>query len=162
MMRNFMAKTPWGTPYVRLVTPKCKACWRCMEACPSSVFDKTRFLGHEQVRIARPGNCTGCLKCLEICPFTAIESAEKHRNKGVNRKISNRRAVVSVGLFILFVLLIVSAIMIGIEEDDPQLRSHHVWAAFHTHCGIISMGFVTFHLIYNWKVFRSHLSKKNK
>jgi hypothetical protein len=41
-----------------------------------------------------------------------------------------KRAIISVGLFILFILIIASAIMIRIEEDNPQSHSLHVWVVF--------------------------------
>jgi hypothetical protein len=82
---------------------------------------------------------------------------------GTNRKISKKkRAIVSVGLFILFILLIVSAIIIQVEEDDPQSFGLHAWTAVHAVCGTVFMAFVIFHLIYNWKMFRSYLTGKNK
>jgi succinate dehydrogenase/fumarate reductase cytochrome b subunit len=74
-------------------------------------------------------------------------------SRGTNRKISNKRAVASVGLFILFSLLIVSAIMLPEEET-------HVWTLIHGIVGRIFMIFVIFHLVYNWKLFRSYLGRK--
>jgi hypothetical protein len=83
-------------------------------------------------------------------------------DRSTNRKLSGKRAVVSIGLLILFILLILSAIMIQVGEDDPSSRSHHVWTGLHTGCGIMSIGFVTFHLIYNRKIFGSYLGRKNR
>jgi protein-S-isoprenylcysteine O-methyltransferase Ste14 len=76
-------------------------------------------------------------------------------NRGINRKISKKRAIVSVALFIFFILLIVSAIMLPEEEA-------HVWTLIHGICGRIFLIFVIFHLVYNWKLFRSYLNRKNK
>jgi Kef-type K+ transport system membrane component KefB len=78
------------------------------------------------------------------------------------RKSSNKRAVVSVGLFILFVLLIVSAVMIQVKEDNPQSFGLHVWTAVHALCGIVFIAFVIFHLVYNWKIFKSYCKRKNQ
>ncbi|MDR1172608.1 MAG: DUF4405 domain-containing protein [Bacteroidales bacterium] len=74
-----------------------------------------------------------------------------------NRRISNKRAVVAVGLSIFFTLLIVSAIMIQVKEVNPPSFGLHAWTAVHAVCGMIFMGCVIFHLTYNWKIFRSYL-----
>jgi hypothetical protein len=81
---------------------------------------------------------------------------------GTTRKIFKKRASVSIGLFILFILLIVSAVMIEIKEDNPQSFSLHAWTAVHGVCGIIFTAFVIFHLVYNWKIFKSYLNRKSK
>ncbi|MDR1562764.1 MAG: DUF4405 domain-containing protein [Dysgonamonadaceae bacterium] len=81
---------------------------------------------------------------------------------GTNRKISNKRAIVSIGLFILFILLIMSAIIIQVEENNPQSFGLHVWTAVHVVCGTVFMIFVIFHLVYNWKIFRNYLNRKNR
>jgi succinate dehydrogenase/fumarate reductase cytochrome b subunit len=78
------------------------------------------------------------------------------------KKSSNKRAVVSVGLFILFILLIISAMMIPEGEVNPQSSSRRVWTTIHAICGMTCMGFVIFHLVYNWKIFRSYFNGKNK
>lgn len=78
------------------------------------------------------------------------------------RKPSSKRAKVAIGLFILLILIIISAIMIEIKEDDPQSFSIHVWKALHVVCGMVFTVYIIFHLTYNWKVFRNHLIRKNK
>jgi succinate dehydrogenase/fumarate reductase cytochrome b subunit len=94
--------------------------------------------------------------------FLAASAVKQQEDTGINRKRRNRRAIVSVGLLILFILLTVSAIMIQVEEINPQSFSLHAWTVVHAFCGMIFMGFVIFHLVYNWKMFRSYLNGKNK
>jgi cell division protein FtsW (lipid II flippase) len=90
--------------------------------------------------------------------FLAV-SAKRQKDTGTNR---NRRAIVSVGLLIFFILLIVSAVMIQVEEVNPQSFSLHVWTAIHVVCGTVFMIFVIFHLVYNWRIFKNYLNGKKK
>jgi cytochrome b561 len=117
------------------------------------------------------------MKCVKTCPFKAIIPAGKQqKDTGTNRKMSGKRAIVSIGLSILFILLIVSAIVIEIKEElimsaiateikeelNPQPFSLHVWTAVHVVCGTIFTVFVIFHLVCNWRIFKSYLIRKNK
>jgi len=65
------------TAFIRLDSYNCTACWKCTEACPNDVIDKSfLFIGntlvHEQVIISDPEKCAGCLKCKQACEFDAI------------------------------------------------------------------------------------------
>jgi cell division protein FtsW (lipid II flippase) len=95
-------------------------------------------------------------------PFLAVSAAKRQKDTETNRNRRNRRAAVSVGLLILFALLIISAVMIQVEEVNPQSFSLHVWTAIHAVCGTVFMLFVICHLVYNWRIFRNYLDGKKK
>jgi len=59
------------TAYVQLDTRKCKACWKCIDACSDKVIGKIDFFGHRHARFNESGKCTGCLRCIKICEYGA-------------------------------------------------------------------------------------------
>ncbi|MFZ5909309.1 MAG: 4Fe-4S dicluster domain-containing protein [Chloroflexota bacterium] len=65
------------TPYIRLDTSRCKACWECVQVCPHGVLGKIDLYFHRHARIDRAENCKGCLLCLEACSHQAILAVEK-------------------------------------------------------------------------------------
>jgi hypothetical protein len=77
------------------------------------------------------------------------------------KKRSNKRAIVSVGIFILFILLILSAITIEVLEELPYSTAleaiYHVCTAIHVLSGILFAGFGTFHIVYNWRTLKHYL-----
>ncbi len=77
MKTSFTDKIDTSTAFINLNSYNCTACWKCTEACPNDVIDKSfLFIGntlvHEHVIISDPDKCTGCLKCLQACEFDAI------------------------------------------------------------------------------------------
>ncbi len=58
--------------FLRLDTRRCKACWKCLSACPRKVIGKVAILWHKHVRIANPDACLGCLKCVTVCESGAL------------------------------------------------------------------------------------------
>jgi Fe-S-cluster-containing hydrogenase component 2 len=65
------------TTFVQLNAFACTACWKCIEACPNKVIDKSFLyvadtLVHEQVLMYDADKCTGCTKCMQACKFDAI------------------------------------------------------------------------------------------
>ncbi|MDR1896737.1 MAG: ferredoxin family protein [Prevotellaceae bacterium] len=65
------------TPYVWLNPRKCKACWACLDACPSKVIGKVSFLWHRHALTVNSGACTGCLKCVKTCSAGAFNKISK-------------------------------------------------------------------------------------
>jgi NAD-dependent dihydropyrimidine dehydrogenase PreA subunit len=61
------------TPFIKIVSRRCQACWKCIEVCPNQVLGKVDFLGHRHVRIDDAAACNGCKKCVRICPDQAID-----------------------------------------------------------------------------------------
>jgi Uncharacterized anaerobic dehydrogenase len=57
------------TPYVRADLRNCKACWRCVEACPKRIIGKVGFLWHRHIVFNDSDNCSGCKKCIKVCPY---------------------------------------------------------------------------------------------
>lgn len=65
------------TAFVRLNSYGCTACWKCIEACPEKVIDKSFLYAgdtviHEQVLLYNANACTGCMQCAQACDFDAI------------------------------------------------------------------------------------------
>ena len=60
------------TAHIYLDVHKCRACWKCVEACPRGVIGKLDLPIHKHARISSPGECKGCLKCVKACPEQAI------------------------------------------------------------------------------------------
>ena len=65
------------TAFVQLNRYACTACWKCIEACPNQVIDKSSLfvadtLIYEQVLMYGASECAGCLKCMQACKFDAI------------------------------------------------------------------------------------------
>ena len=60
-----MIRTPhiWTNPHL------CKACGKCITACPKQVIGKVGFLWHKHIVIKNAENCKGCKKCIQICPY---------------------------------------------------------------------------------------------
>lgn len=83
MQTSFPDKKNTSTPFIRLNSYNCTACWKCTETCPNDVIDKSfLFIGntlvHEQVIIYNSERCTGCLKCTQACESNAINIVSKN------------------------------------------------------------------------------------
>jgi uncharacterized Fe-S center protein len=74
MKPRFLRGEHAQTAYVQLDTRKCKACWKCINACPNRVISKIDFFGHRHARIGESEKCSGCLKYLKTCDFGAYIS----------------------------------------------------------------------------------------
>lgn len=71
MGRGIQARSK--TEYVRLDSKECKACWKCIEACPDGVFGKINILVHKHAKVVNRARCTGCRKCVKACEYGAIK-----------------------------------------------------------------------------------------
>ena len=65
------------TAYVQLDIEACTACWKCIDACPKKVIDKSFLyiadtLINKHVLMFNASECRGCLKCIDSCKFEAI------------------------------------------------------------------------------------------
>ena len=78
--------------------------------------------------------------------------------KSNNKKSFNKRAFVSVALFMLFILLPVSGKMIEATADNHETML--VWGGIHCLLGLIFTCFGIFHIVYNWKTLTHYLKKK--
>jgi 2-oxoglutarate ferredoxin oxidoreductase subunit delta len=67
-----MRNRKFQTAFVHATGMKCKACWKCVEACPKAVIGKIDFLFHKHAVIRNPESCTGCLKCVKACKYGVI------------------------------------------------------------------------------------------
>lgn len=71
MKQRIFRRQKTYTPFIKLDTGKCKACWKCIEECKKQVIGKVVVLWHKHVLIVQPDACSGCLKCVKICPYNA-------------------------------------------------------------------------------------------
>ena len=78
--------------------------------------------------------------------------------KSNKKKSFNKRAFVSVALFIMFILLPISGKMIEVFRDNPETMN--TWAAIHCFLGLLFTTFGIFHIVYNWKTLKNYLKKK--
>lgn len=65
------------TAFVHLNSYACTACWKCIDACPEKVIDKSFLYAgetviHEQVLLYNSNACTGCMQCIQACKLDAI------------------------------------------------------------------------------------------
>jgi 2-oxoglutarate ferredoxin oxidoreductase subunit delta len=77
MKPRFFSHDHTRTPYIRIDTKKCKACWKCIESCPKNVIGKVDLLWYKHARINNEEKCTGCLKCVKVCDSGALIKIEK-------------------------------------------------------------------------------------
>ena len=77
------AKPKAPEPYPVIDPLECKACWRCVAACPKKVIAMGTALnarGYAYAKYAGAG-CIGCLNCFYCCPEpNAIEVHVPARN----------------------------------------------------------------------------------
>jgi len=70
------------TSFVQLDAYACTACWKCIDACPNNVIDKSflfidNTLMNEHVLMYNATECDGCMKCLQACDVDAIKVCEE-------------------------------------------------------------------------------------
>jgi hypothetical protein len=87
--------------------------------------------------------------------FYNMNTYQKSRNKS-----RNKRAVVSIALFIFFLLVPISGIMIHSGEHHPNAVASHVWHGIHGLSGILFTIFGVFHIVFNWRTLVSYFNKK--
>ncbi|OAV69092.1 hypothetical protein Barb6XT_00656 [Bacteroidales bacterium Barb6XT] len=73
---------------------------------------------------------------------------------------SPKRSVVSITLFITFILLPLTGKMIQLVERGSDWE--HVWVATHMLIGFVFTGFGIFHIIYNWSALKHYMKGKPK
>ena len=75
----------------------------------------------------------------------------------MSKKLINKRAVVSVALFVMFILLPISGKMIVAVQDNHEAM--YIWAGIHSLLGLLFAVFGIFHIVYNWKTLKQYLKK---
>ena len=60
------------TEHIKIISRNCKACFKCVDACPNEVIGIVDVAYFQHSHINNPDNCSGCLECLKICPNSAI------------------------------------------------------------------------------------------
>jgi hypothetical protein len=81
-------------------------------------------------------------------------------NMGTSKRKVNKRAIVSVALFIIFILLPVSGIMLAKTKDNPEIFASQFWDALHGILGLLFTVFGLFHVVNNWKALKHYIKGK--
>jgi hypothetical protein len=155
MARNFLAKNPVGN---RKISKKRAIVSVALFILFIPLIVSAGMIPEEEAHVWRVTHVVCGTTFVIFAIFHLVYNWKLFRSylsRGTNRKISRKRAVVSVALFIFFVILIVSGIVL-LEKEA------YVWTFIHGIVGRIFLIFVIFHLVYNWKLFRSYLNRKNK
>jgi amino acid transporter len=78
------------------------------------------------------------------------------------KKSTNKHAIVSIALFIIFLLLPVSGIMLAKTKDSPDAFANQFWDTLHGVLGVLFVVFGCFHIVHNWKALKHYIMPKNK
>jgi len=62
---------------IQIDTENCKACWKCIDACPNNVIGRINMPWHKHAKIVNRNNCIFCLKCVNACDFDAVLNLKK-------------------------------------------------------------------------------------
>ncbi len=73
------------------------------------------------------------------------------------KKTTNKRAIISIGLFASFIITPVTALLI--HATHGSLISHS-WLHIHVVFGVLFGVFGFLHLVYNWRTFKNYIIKK--
>lgn len=111
------------TPFVKLDTGVCKACWLCIDVCSNQVIGKVDLPWHKHALISRPDACTGCLNCVSICEYNAysINDKEKHADVKKKNRVFNNFLVNN--LLLLFGIIMVYSglvMQVGFHMGGPH------------------------------------------
>lgn len=61
------------TGHIALNRESCRACGKCVEACPRGVLGLISLFGlHRHALVRQAGKCKGCLACVRVCPSGAL------------------------------------------------------------------------------------------
>lgn len=152
------------TKFIYLDTNKCKACWKCVESCPSGVFRKIDILWHKHAKINSPADCTGCMQCTEICSSHALIPIKGP--KGENRMDSqskemnfNKRAFIAVAMTVALILLAVSGIMNHKLQLEGLTTERHFWMSVHNMSAFIFSIVTLAHISCNWRSIINYVNK---
>jgi len=89
-MKNRVKKVYTG--YIWANTQNCKACWKCVNACPKQAIEKVSFLWHKHIVFKNSENCNGCKKCIKVCPYGVFSDKipDMYNKKRVSKMFSKR------------------------------------------------------------------------
>lgn len=175
MRPHFFSKNHTRTPFVELNTEKCKACWKCIEACPSGVMGKVDLPWHKHILFENPASCSGCFECINECDSGAVKKVigQIHKNKTETRNLS---LSINICLLIVAAAAIFSGFLIQISyhmghhgEIAAGLKvyglNYYGWSDFHKISIALLTVLVTIHTILHRKwysiVLKKNLVSKN-
>lgn len=78
-----------------------------------------------------------------------------------NKKTFNRRKFVSVGLFLMLSILVITGILIQIYENLEEGFAIHFFTAVHVLTGFFFSVLSILHIIINWRALKGYIKTKN-
>jgi len=178
MKFGFFYQEQTQTPFLRLNTKKCIACWKCIAVCPNNVINKVNFPWHKHALIENGRKCTGCLKCVNICESNALykfQNMDKSRIKNNGRSAS--KFTTNLSLLLIGSLMIFSGFLLQFEYhmgNQGEIDTNHSvlgiyysgWSAIHKISIVLLSVLMIFHILQHWKwyttVVKKRLVAKNK
>jgi len=122
----FFSRRHARTLSVQLNTSKCKACWKCIEACPSQVIGKIDLPWHKHALLINPNFCCGCLNCIKNCLYGAYSKNDKSGQDAVRPKGKSVRLFFINNLLLLSgAITIISGLVLQFGFHIPAARQNH-------------------------------------
>jgi len=179
MNPRFFNRNHTFTPFVKLDTHKCKACWKCMTDCPDKVIGKVDLPWHKHVLLLEPGKCTGCNKCIKGCEFGALTrnptTSELRESSHNHAKSRNRNAFFKFVLNISLVIAALAMVFSGFMIQFNYHMGHHgliaamekvwgldyyQWSGLHKISVVLISALVIIHLFWHYQWFKTMITKK--
>jgi 2-oxoglutarate ferredoxin oxidoreductase subunit delta len=121
MRPGFFNREHLKTAFIQLDTGKCKACWKCREACPNHVIGVVDLPWHKHSIFINGSNCTGCLKCVRVCEPNALSKITAHKAENTTPgKSLSPNLLMNVGLLLSGLFMAVSGIVIQFNYHMGQ------------------------------------------
>ncbi|MBU0529757.1 DUF4405 domain-containing protein, partial [bacterium] len=79
-----------------------------------------------------------------------------------NRKRFNKRAFISMGMFVSGLGLPISGVMNHFLAYDTKTIERHAWMSVHNILGLLFIIFAILHIIYNWNALIKYVTKMSK
>lgn len=157
--------------YIQLDTRKCKACWKCVEACPNNVIGTVNLPWHKHALIINSDNCSGCTKCIKACEFMAISKISSNNDTKINQKNPYDRFIINIGLLLTGFIAVYSGFLIQFsyhmghhgEIDINRIVlniNYSGWTNIHKIAITLLSVLMVFHTVQHWKWYKT-IVKKN-
>jgi len=125
MKPEFFSRGHTRTLSVQLNTSKCKACWKCIEACPRQVIGKVDLPWHKHALLINREFCCGCLNCIKSCSYGAYSKIDKSGQDAVHQRgKSVRLFLINNLLFFSGAITIISGLVLQFGFHIHAARQH--------------------------------------
>jgi len=127
MKSRFFKRDKNHSPFIKLDTHRCKACWKCLDICPNQVLGKIDLPWHKHALIINANRCSGCLKCLKICPYGAYTRVDKSSlDKETRRKNIFNSFLVNSSLLVSGLVMVFSGLALQLGFHIGNSGRHPV------------------------------------